>query len=341
MNNSNENLSHDLDFTYIYIEKCARNHPKTEHILSHLSRIWGQDDLQKHIIPINNYRDIFYTKKDDNKRSLILSAGNDKCVFPGSPVCQDFDERYFYYASSAKNCLFNCEYCYLKGMYPSSDLVINVNIQSVFDEVKKLLDDHPVYLCISYDSDLLALETLTGSIQDWMEFAATESDLRVECRTKCARTDLWDDLTPDEDFIFAFTLSPQEIIDKYEHRTASLEARIHSVQTAMACGHPVRLCFDPMIYDRDWKQYYDKMLDTLSDSIDWDKIRDISIGSFRISSTYLKRMRSLMPDSTVVQFPFDLKGGVYQYPDYLKDEMMSFMLNRLTDFIPKDKIYEI
>ena len=328
-------------FAHIYIERSVHDHPKTVRILSHISKMWGADDISDQITLIDSYKDIFYPANGgpNNDRALILSAATKDSVFLGSPVCQDFDERYFYYASSAKNCLYDCEYCYLKGMYPSSHLVIDVDLSPVLDEVKKLLDEHPVYLCISYDTDLVALETLTGSVREWMEFAAGERHLRIECRTKCARTDLWGSLRPKDRFIFAFTLSPQEIITAYEHGTPSLQARIQSIRQAMTCGHPVRLCFDPMIYIKDWEKYYSKMLDLLSRDIDWSRVRDISLGSFRISSSYLRKMRRMMPDSTIVQFPFDLKNGVYQYPDYLKDKMQTVMLEKLSEYIPRDKIY--
>ncbi len=345
MNNSNESLLYKTSktdpFAHIYIEKCVRSHPKTEKILSYILKLYDDPDTATTVI--DSYKDIFYSKNScgDGKRALILSAASDKRVFPGAPVCQNFDEGYFYYASTAKNCIYDCEYCYLKGMYPTSHVVIDVDLQPVFDEVKKLLDDHPVYLCISYDTDLLALENLTEAVHEWMKFAAGEKDLRVECRTKCARTDLWDKLIPDEDFIIAFTISPQEIIANYEHGTPSLQSRINSVQRAMLSGHPVRLCFDPLIYVRDWKRYYGMMVDTLSDTLDWKNIRDISVGSFRISSSYLGKMRGLLPDSSVVQFPFELKNGVYQYPEYLKEDMQSFVIEKLTAYVPHDKIYVI
>ena len=225
-------------------------------------------------------------------------------------------------------------------MYPSSHIVINVDLQPVFSEVKKLLREHPVYLCISYDTDLLALESLTGSVMEWMEFASDKKELLIECRTKCAGTKLWDSSTPNKNFIFAFTVSPQEIITAYEHRTPSLKARINSINRAIVAGHPVRLCFDPMIYIKDWENCYGSMIDSLSESIDWSGIRDVSIGSFRISSSYLKRMREMLPRSTAVQFPFDLDHGFYQYPGYLKDKMQSFMLDKLTQYMSDKKIYK-
>lgn len=322
-------------FSDIYVEKPALTHPRTERIL----RFFHDANVKT----IDCYKDIFYDSKkhDRSKRSLILCASSDTRVFPGAPVCQNFDERFFYYASSAKNCLYNCEYCYLKGMYPTSHLVIDVDLESVFEDIKNLLDKNPVYLCISYDTDLMALESVIGYVREWMEFASKEDKLLIECRTKCARTDLWDNLVPDDSFIFAFSISPQEIIEAHEHGTPSLNARLGSIRRAIASGHPVRLCFDPMIYIRNWESCYEKMLEAVIETIDLNKVRDISIGSFRISSAYLKRMRKMMPESAVVQFPFDLTNGVYQYPEYIKDEMQSFLYNKLSKNYPAERIYEI
>ena len=68
----------------------------------------------------------------------------------------------FYYTSCIMNCIYDCEYCYLQGMYPSGNGGFFVNLEDIFAEVDKLLLKHPVYLCVSYDTDLLALEGIAG-----------------------------------------------------------------------------------------------------------------------------------------------------------------------------------
>ena len=67
------------------------------------------------------------------------------------------------------NCVFDCEYCYLKGMYPSANLVVFVNLEDILRKWKETCRA-PVYLCVSYDTDLLALEHLTGYAARWIEF---------------------------------------------------------------------------------------------------------------------------------------------------------------------------
>ena len=59
----------------------------------------------------------------------------------------------------------------------------------------------------------------------------------------------------------------------------------------MEHGFPVRLCFDPIIYCPDWRTQYDAMLDQVRKQIDMEKVWDVSVGSFRISQDYMKKLK--------------------------------------------------
>jgi spore photoproduct lyase len=69
-------------------------------------------------------------------------------------------------------------------------------------------------------------------------------------------------------------------------------------------GCMVRLCFDPTIYIPDWKQHYQEMLEQVFNSLNMEKIVDVSVGTFHISQDYLKNMRKREPESAVICFPF-------------------------------------
>ena len=84
------------------------------------------------------------------------------------------------------NCVYDCEYCYLKGMYPSGNLVVFVNLEDFFDKTQELLKEHPVYLCVSYDTDLLAFESVLGYAGEWASFLKQNPNLQIEIRTKSA-----------------------------------------------------------------------------------------------------------------------------------------------------------
>lgn len=327
-------------FSHIYVEKNIQNHPRTKQILQRFP--------DANIIFIDHYKDVFCRKGQNfilQQRSpnLILGTKQGNLIYKGAPVCQSFGNENFYYTSCIMNCIYDCEYCYLKGMYPSGNIVVFVNLEDIFDEVNTRIKDHPLYLCISYDTDMLAMEQITGYVAEWISFAETQMNLanplKIEIRTKSADNQFWQKHSPHSGIIYAITLSPQGIIDAYEHKTPSLHRRIASAKEAMQKGFPVRLCFDPMIYCKNWEKQYDEMLRQVFTEINMDKITDVSVGTFRVSQDYLKKMRKNQPGSAMVQFPYQNDNGVYHYSKELTGQMERFLVDRLKSKIPEDKIF--
>ena len=377
-------------FSHIYVEeKVFLNEgyrKKAEEIISHFP--------EAVVVRIGHYKDVFNRHRQNYVRqheaqALILAVKQGTLVYPGAKVCQSMGNKHFYYTSCMMNCLFDCEYCYLKGMYPSGNMVIFLNIRDIFSEVEALLKEHPVYLCVSYDSDLMAIERLTGYVSEWINFTNRHPGLTIEFRTKAGNIDfdslvkaneagtingskmddkadadvehtagmmsfsdevlMGDYVESDKEIhgmaivsprnIFAFTLSPDYVVKHYEHRTGSLEGRIRSVKKAMELGFTVRLCFDPMIFCPDWRNEYGSMMDKVFAEIPVEKIFDFSVGSFRLSEEYLKNMRRNMPDSAVVQYPYENDHGVYHYSQKLTDEMETWMVDRLRKKVPEGKIF--
>ncbi len=323
-------------FSHIYLEEEIKNNARAEKILSKFPNA--------NVIEIGHYKDVFCRKRQDvllqgQTPALILAKDRGRLLYPGAAVCQNFGREHFYYTSCVMNCIYDCEYCYLKGMYPSGNLVVFVNLEDIFAKVEEALQRQDVYLCISYDTDLLALEKVTGYVGEWIEFARRHSNLCIEIRTKCAGQRFYAQWAPAENVIFAFTLSPQAVIEQWEHRTASLQQRLEGARAALERGFPVRFCFDPMIYCPDWKMQYGEMLVQVLGQIDMERITDVSVGSFRIPQDYLKKMRKMLPDSAVVQFPFENDNGVCHYPDGLMEEMERFLTDRLAEKIPAEKIF--
>ena len=175
-------------FSHVYVEKGVAEHPRTKQILEKLNNTT--------VIEINHYKDVFCRKKQSisaqsNAKALILAENTSGCIYEGAPVCQSFGNQYFYYTSCAMNCIYDCEYCYLKGMYPSGNLVVFVNLEDIFAELEALLAQKSIYLCVSYDADLVAIESLTGFVREWIAFTKKHENLTIEIRTKSGRCDLW------------------------------------------------------------------------------------------------------------------------------------------------------
>ncbi len=323
-------------FSHIYVEKAVMEHFRTKEIIGKFPKA--------QVVEIDHYKDVFCRSGQNylvqhKSQNLIIAAKTGELVYEGAAVCQSFGNEHFYYTSCTMNCIYDCEYCYLKGMYSSANVVIFVNIEDVFERVEELLKEHPLYLCVSYDTDMMAMDYLTGYTRDWCEFAAMHPDLKIEIRTKSANIALLDKIPVAEQVILAFTVSPEEVTEKYEHFTPSLEARVKCINEAIKLGHQVRICFDPIIYCVEWQTQYDAMIDLIYANVDMAKVLDVSVGSFRVSQDYLKKMRKIEPDSAVVQFPYENTKGVYHYPTALMEQMEQHVVARLKEKVPEDKIF--
>lgn len=335
MTNLKKNLFSSA-FSHIYIEKDILNHPNTKKILSKFP-------LAKQV-EINHYKDIFSRGNQNfiiqkKAPSLILAKKRDNFLYKGAPVCQDFGHEYFYYTPLAMNCVYDCEYCFLQGMYPSANIVIFVNIEDYFSSVIKTLDSHPIYLCISYDTDLLALEQKLGFVHKWISFAKDHSDLTIEVRTKSANFSAIENLLPAKNVILAWTLSPETVQKNFEHNTPSLMQRMSCIKKALDKGFQVRICFDPLIYSKDWDSSFREMVEATFSEIPSNRIIDVSIGVFRISRDYLKRMRKNRPDSAIAQYPYEYDNGVYHYGKELSNSMISCACKIVEKYIHSENIY--
>ncbi len=322
-------------FSHIYVEKQAACYTLTKKILKRFSG--------SQIIYIDSYKEIFNRSNQDfalqkSSPALILAVNNGERIYPASRTCQNFGHEHFYYTSQIKNCIYDCEYCYLQGMYPSGNICIFVNIEDSFRDVERLLDKHPVSLSISYDTDLTALEQITGFVHDWCGFALKKDDLTVEIRTKCASVRLFDELEPSPDIIFAYTLSPKSVIQAFEHGTSGYEQRKTAIYAAIEKGFSVRLCIDPILPVENYKKQYRDMITDFFSNPAALKITDVSIGGFRISREYIKQMQEARL-SRITAFPYEIIDGICCFPKKLQEEMLSDIKGELLKHIETDKLF--
>lgn len=327
-------------FSHIYIERDIQNDPAVHSLLERFP--------DASVIPVEQYHDVFsrprqrYTAQK-NARSLILARRHGTLLYPGAPVCHSFDHRHFYYTSPALNCLADCEYCWLKGMYATANPVIFLNEPEEYlhaaQDVSQARNNEPVFVSFTYETDLFPLEPLTGFLSRLAKQLPDYPEVTAEIRTKCAAPQIIRSLPHAANLILAFTLSPREMIARYEHGTSPLELRLAAANTALDAGFPVRFCFDPMILFPGWRKAYESMLGEIADTVDLSRITDFSIGSYRQSDQYQKRMRRRFPDSAVIQYPYEVHNGYCMYPAELREELEEGFRTQLSAFVNPDRIF--
>lgn len=337
-------------FSTVYLEEGLESQPDFSNN-SVFQTVLHKKDCE--VISIRHYKDIFNRGHQNFARqkkapALILAKKTGTLLYPGAPVCQSFGNQHFYYTSNIMNCIYHCDYCYLQGMYPSGHVVVFANLSDYFTEVEQLLQKHPVYLCISYDTDLLALEPMLHYVSQWIAFASKHPDLTIEIRTKSGNPTVFDtwkktcfsDLTVAQpnNVIFAWTLSPENLAKTSEVGAASLSLRLLAAKAAKDAGFPVRLCFDPMIFFPGWEQAYRELIEQVFAVLSPNDIRDISIGVFRIGTDYLKIMRKKRSDSKIVWYPYISENGVSHYGAF-SEEMVQYLYQLLLLHVSEQQIF--
>jgi spore photoproduct lyase len=317
-----------MNFSHIYVEKKVLLHPFTQEILSKFPKA--------KIIEIEHYKDKFNFFKQNfraqkNSQKLILAKKEAPFLYEISDLIQKQDEN-FLYTTPMLNCVYDCHYCFLQGMYPSANIVLFVNLEDFFKEVDKYLKENShLFLSISYDTDLLAVENIFGIAKKWIEFAKNKP-LKIEIRTKAVNIDK---LPLNKNIILSFSLSPQEIIDKYEKKTPSLKQRINSINKVINKGIKPAITIDPIIKIPNYKIVYKNFIKEVFDNIDYKNIDSVVIGTFRMNSTQFKNIKKSKLVSDILYYDYKVQNGIVSYED--DKEIVEFVKSLL----PNVKMVEL
>ena len=145
----------------IYVETGVKSHPRVVSILQRFSRAT--------VIDIEHYGEVFNIKQQDfrvqkQKPALILAEKKNRKVLK-TPEGFGIGGTHNYYFSHLLNCIYDCRYCFLQGMYRSANYVLFVNFEDFETEIVQTAKTHglePSYFFSGYDSDSLALDSVAG-----------------------------------------------------------------------------------------------------------------------------------------------------------------------------------
>lgn len=323
-------------FSHIYIEKGVLNNPLSQKILFHFPK--------SKIIEIDHYKDFFCRPRQDfvlQKKTpkLILATQRTPFLYERARPCHWLGYQRFFYTSEIVNCLFDCEYCFLQGLYPSGNIIIFVNQADIKKAVKEELENGPLMLSISYNTDLLVFEKLTGMVEGWINFASKHPDITIELRTKSSIVFPFIHKDPLNNFQLSWSLSPNYAVNSFEHQTPSAEARIKAIKKVTANGWKVRLCFDPIIPFTGWKQKYEQLIENVFAEISTKEVIDVTIGPFRMSKEHLKQARKRRPDSLVLAYPYKLIKDIYSYPAAQIEDITKTISGYISKHLDKERIH--
>jgi len=259
---------------YIYLENGVEKYPIGRAIiqkLSHFNFIANEAEFDAMI----HSKDLSFTQQKEYLYIGIKRGKFLKEYFLDSHFKRIREE---YYLTFENNCPMNCLYCYLREYYKDGAIRFYVNFDDMFKELDGI-KNHTVSCGIVNDS--LALEKLTGALPVLINYFANREDLTLEIRSKHVDIETLLSIIPTPNVEVAFTFSPQDVIDKYEYKTASLEKRIEATKALQERGYTIGLRLDPLIYIEDFDRIYCEMIQMIFSRIDIKSISSIGVGSLR------------------------------------------------------------
>ena len=323
----------------IYVEDEIQNHPKTKFILNKFKK--------SRIISINKYGEIF-NKRNQNFRiqkanpCLILAHKKDNFVLPAPEGFGIGSSKNFYF-SHMYNCIYDCRYCFLQGMYSSANYVIFVNFEDFDISIKKIIEnnlDSKVTFFSGYDCDSLALENVTGFAKHILPIFRKYPQIEIEFRTKSIQKEPFLSVKPMPNVILAYSLMPELMSNSLDNKAPSISKRIRVISELASKGWKIGLRFDPLIHGENWKELYQELLENIYNNISLNNFHSVSFGALRFPKKMFKNIFKIYPNEPLFTSPLSLNNNMISNDVEIEEEMTSFCKNLSLKYINEDQIFK-
>lgn len=322
----------------IYIEEEIFEHPRVKEISTKLKGA--------RIIKIERFSEVFNPKNQSfrmQKRNpaLILAKKTGRLIL-SAPTGFGIGGVENFYFSHMYNCLYDCNYCFLQGLYSSANYVIFINYEDFMDEILKktvLHQGSKTTFFSGYDCDSLAFEKITRFAEYFLPRFENIQNAEIEIRTKSINIDVFKRLDPIKNCIIAFSLSPEKIANSLDKKTPTVRRRLEAIRYLAEMGWQVGLRFDPLIYSKGWQRLYSELFEECFSVADETKIHSVSFGPLRFPKEIYKKIKVERPKDEVFIGPFETVDGTVKYRKEIEDEMLNFCEQNISLLMARDKIF--
>lgn len=332
-----------LNFQKIYVEAGAEVFPLTEKIIEKIPHaevifLRQKEDFRKTLSPTLPH----HTLIDQSKKTLLLSRAKGRSVkrCPGTKglICCNY-----YIVNQIANCPLECSYCVLQGYINSPFITIHVNIDKILREIQSLLKRRfPSYIRIGSGelSDSLALDDLTGFSKTLVPFFAQQPNGFLELKTKTDQIENLLDLDHKGKTVIAWSLNPPSVVKAEEPFTSPLEKRLTAAAECQKAGYPLAIHLDPILYQENWEQEYQKLLEQIFTHVRPERIAWISLGGFRFPGNLKEVIHQRFPRSKIIYG--ELVPGIdgkYRYFKTIRQDIYRKMISWLKTYSSEQMIY--
>ncbi len=282
-----------------------------------------------------------------SKKHLYLTAQQGRFVrpCPGASSRRDDGQLCCGYTivDIVSNCNYDCTYCYLQSYINAPYMTVYANVEPLFDELAALLQADPgqrVRIGSGEFSDSLSLEPLTGFAGLLVPFLRQFPNVLFEFKTKSDLVDNLLDLEPQGRVMVSWSISPEPVVRREEHKTAPLAARLQAARRCREAGYQIGLHFDPLLHYPGWESDYEGLVDEVFNYLEPDDITTLSMGSLRFAPALKPVVRSRFPKSRIMAAElFPGADGKMRYFKPLRIEMYRHMIACLGRYLDPERIY--
>ena len=331
-------------FSAIYVERAVRDHGRVQQILDRSGGV--------PIIEIERYGEVFNRSGQSFRiqkqaPALILAEKHGRKVLPTPPgygfespqdVAAANGGNGFYF-SHMLNCVYDCRYCFLQGMYRSANYVLFVNYEDFAEEIVTTIGTAPgnSVFYSGYDCDSLALEPVSEFCDFILPLFRDHPAATLELRSKSTQVRRLLRVEPLPNCVVAMSFSPSSIAERWEQKVPTLAKRIDALAKLQEAGWPVAIRFEPVIATDSTSADYEELFSQVFSQIDPQALHSCSLGEYRLPQDFYKRMVKLYPDEALLARDVDVSNGMVSLRDS-GDELLKSLEAKLLAYI-SPKIY--
>jgi len=168
-----------------------------------------------------------------------------------------------YEIHTAFGCFHSCSYCHIGNAF-----TIMLDIEKFIEKLGVLIKHNPWQKLYKYDnqSDILTLEPEYGATKKLVEFFS-KTDKYIMLYSKSDNVDHLLNLDHKGRTIACWTISCNDVVEKFEHGAPSLEERLRAAKKCHKAGYNLRVRFSPIIPVKNWEEKNAQMIEKVFSAI--------------------------------------------------------------------------
>jgi len=324
----------------IYVEAEIAELDRTREIISRYPKA-NRIYIERYGEVFNSHAQNFRIQK--RNPALILAAKKNKKVMP-APEQYETGGGAQYYFSHMLNCVYDCRYCFLQGMFRSANYLLFVNYEEFVQEISEVADSHnndkkPVWFYSGYDCDSLAYEPVTGFANHFIDAFAAIPNSVLELRTKSTQIRSLLNKSARDNVVVAYSLSPTRAAREVEIGAPSFDKRLDALLKLQQQGWRIGLRFDPIIWHKGYLADYEGAINKVFNVLDPDQIDSVTLGGFRLPKGFYKTMHKLYPEHWLLNAGLTEHSGMINYRRDIETEALDKVAELCAAHIQRERLF--